>query len=162
MSRELGVGGHYCRIRAGASVLALPSFTCKHHRRRHRKSNPLAALTTRPHPTGPKQLQQQHGAHRISLEHRQISQFTMVHKILLWSGLGVVARLWQLGIERRPLFNKESVWVYPVFASIGGSFGYWLTGVEQRQFRLLADRRDALLEKRARRKEREEAAAGDS
>ncbi|KAG9383762.1 hypothetical protein A1F94_005673 [Pyrenophora tritici-repentis] len=84
----------------------------------------------------------------------------MVHKVLLWSGLGVVARLWQLGIERRPLFNKESVWVYPGFASIGGSFGYWLTGVEQRQFRLLADRRDALLEKRARRKERE-AAAGD-
>jgi hypothetical protein len=58
----------------------------------------------------------------------------------------------------RPLFNKESLWVYPVFASIGGSFGYWLQGVEHRQFRLLADRRDQLLEKRARRKEREEAA----
>jgi hypothetical protein len=57
----------------------------------------------------------------------------------------------------RPLFNKESLWVYPIYAGFGGSFGYWLTGVEQRQFRLLADRRDALLEKRARRKEREEA-----
>jgi hypothetical protein len=59
----------------------------------------------------------------------------------------------------RPLFNKESLWVYPIYAGIGGSFGYWLMGVEQRQFRLLADRRDALLEKRARRREREEAAA---
>jgi hypothetical protein len=58
----------------------------------------------------------------------------------------------------RPLFNRESLWVYPVFAGIGGSFGYWLMGVEQRQWRVLADRRDALLEKRARRKEREEAA----
>jgi hypothetical protein len=58
----------------------------------------------------------------------------------------------------RPLFNKESLWVYPIYAGLGGGFGYFLTGVEQRQFRLLADRRDALLEKRARRKEREEAA----
>lgn len=59
----------------------------------------------------------------------------------------------------RPLFNKESLWVYPIYASIGGSFGYWLMGVEQRQYRMLADRRDALLEKRARRKQREEEAA---
>lgn len=33
-------------------------------------------------------------------------------------------------------------------------------GVEQRQFKMLADRRDALLEKRARRKAREQEAAG--
>jgi hypothetical protein len=53
--------------------------------------------------------------------------------------------------------------VYPIYAGIGGSFGYWLTGVENRQFKLLADRRDQLLEKRARRKEREEAtSAGTS
>ncbi|KAF1943796.1 hypothetical protein EJ02DRAFT_399839 [Clathrospora elynae] len=84
----------------------------------------------------------------------------MVHKVLFWSGFGIATRLWQLGIEKRPLFNKESLWVYPVFAGMGASFGYWLTGVEQRQFRLLADRRDQLLEKRARRKEREAAAAG--
>ncbi|OCK78004.1 hypothetical protein K432DRAFT_427597 [Lepidopterella palustris CBS 459.81] len=79
----------------------------------------------------------------------------MVHKMLFWSGFGVAVRLWQLGIEMRPLFNKESLWVYPVYASIGGSFGYWLTGVEQRQFKLLADRRDRLLEKRNRIAERE-------
>jgi len=62
----------------------------------------------------------------------------------------------------RPLFNRESLWVYPVFAGIGGSFGYWLMGVEQRQYQILADRRDTLLEKRARRKEREEAAAQEA
>ncbi|KAF2011288.1 hypothetical protein BU24DRAFT_426367 [Aaosphaeria arxii CBS 175.79] len=86
----------------------------------------------------------------------------MVHKVLFWSGLGIGVRLWQLGIEMRPLFNKESLWVYPVYAGLGGSFGYWLMGVEQRQFRLLADRRESLIEKRARRKEREAAAAGES
>ncbi|KAJ4356701.1 uncharacterized protein N0V89_004737 [Didymosphaeria variabile] len=86
----------------------------------------------------------------------------MVHKVLFWGGLGVGVRLWQLGIEMRPLFNRESLWVYPVFAGIGGSFGYWLMGVEQRQWRVLADRRDALLEKRARRKEREEAAVQEA
>jgi len=49
----------------------------------------------------------------------------------------------------RPLFNKESLWVYPIYASIGGSFGYWLMGVESRQFKMLSDRRNALLAKRA-------------
>lgn len=74
---------------------------------------------------------------------------------------GVAVRLWQLGIEMRPLFAKERLWVYPFFAGIGGSFGYWLTGVEQRQLQILADRRDRLLEKRRRRAEREAAAAGE-
>lgn len=60
----------------------------------------------------------------------------------------------------RPLFNKESLWAYPVFAATGGSFGYWLTGVESRQLKLLAERRTNLLEKRKRRAEREGAEIG--
>ncbi|KAL6721641.1 hypothetical protein ACLMJK_000745 [Lecanora helva] len=76
-------------------------------------------------------------------------------KILFWSGFGIAVRLWQLGIELRPLFNKESLWAYPVFAAAGGSFGYWLTGVEERQQAILMERRDNLLEKRKRRAERE-------
>ncbi|KAI9876651.1 MAG: hypothetical protein M1830_006030 [Pleopsidium flavum] len=100
----------------------------------------------------------------------------MVHKILFWSGFGIstppyvlshpllivsshptglAVRFWQLGIEMRPFFNKESFWAYPVFAAAGGSFGYWLTGVENRQMKILADRRNRLLEKRKRRAERE-------
>lgn len=55
----------------------------------------------------------------------------------------------------RPLLNKESLWVYPLFAGVGGSFGYWLQGVEERQLKILAQRREALLEKRRRRDERE-------
>ena len=55
----------------------------------------------------------------------------------------------------RPFFNKESLWAYPVFAAFGGSFGYWLTGVENRQHNILRERRDSLLEKRRRRAERE-------
>lgn len=55
----------------------------------------------------------------------------------------------------RPFFNKESLWAYPVFAAAGGSFGYWLTGVENRQMKILANRRNSLLEKRRRRAERE-------
>ena len=69
---------------------------------------------------------------------------------------GVAVRLWQLGIEMRPFFNRQSLWAYPVFAAAGGSFGYWLTGVEGRQMKLLADRRNNLLDKRRRRAEREE------
>jgi hypothetical protein len=55
----------------------------------------------------------------------------------------------------RPLFTKESLWVYPLFATVGGSFGYWLEGVESRQLKILADRKEMLLEKRRRRAERE-------
>jgi len=78
-----------------------------------------------------------------------------VHKVLFWSGFGIAVRLWQLGIEMRPLFNKESLWVYPLFATVGGSFGYWLEGVESRQLKILADRKEMLLEKRRRRVERD-------
>lgn len=55
----------------------------------------------------------------------------------------------------RPFLHPSTLWAYPVFAAVGGSFGYWLTGVESRQNKLLADRRNSLLEKRRRRAERE-------
>ena len=64
-------------------------------------------------------------------------------------------RLWALGIEMRPLFSRRNLWIYPIYAGIGGSFGYWLQGVEERQNQIIADRRDRLLEKRKRREERE-------
>jgi hypothetical protein len=59
----------------------------------------------------------------------------------------------------RPFFNKESLWAYPLFAGVGASFGYWLQGVDQRQQEILMARRQSLLEKRARRAEREVAEA---
>ena len=68
-------------------------------------------------------------------------------------------RVWQLGLEMRPFFNKESLWAYPVFGGAGASFGYWLQGVEDRQMKILGARRTSLLEKRARRAERELAEA---
>ena len=75
---------------------------------------------------------------------------------------GVAVRFLQLGIEMRPFFNRESLWVWPLFAGVGGSFGYWLTGVEGRQMSILAERRESLLEKRRRRAEREAAASGNN
>ncbi|KAK4998374.1 hypothetical protein LTR66_002386 [Elasticomyces elasticus] len=79
----------------------------------------------------------------------------MVHKVLFWSGFGVAVRLWQLGIEMRPLFSPAALWAYPIYAGVGASFGYWLKGVEDNQLRILAETRDRLLEKRKRRTERE-------
>lgn len=55
----------------------------------------------------------------------------------------------------RPILAKQGLWAYPVFAGVGGSFGYWLQGVEGRQLKILAQRREAILEKRRRRDERE-------
>jgi hypothetical protein len=78
--------------------------------------------------------------------------------IFVCQGLGV--RAWQLGIEMRPLFTRQSLWVYPVFGGAGASFGYWLDSVGTRQKEILAARRDSLLEKRARRAKREEESGG--
>ncbi|KKZ62736.1 hypothetical protein EMCG_00322 [[Emmonsia] crescens] len=78
-----------------------------------------------------------------------------LHKVLFWSGFGIAVRFWQLGIEMRPLFQKQALWVYPLFATVGGSFGYWLEGVDSRQMAILAERKRSLLEKRQRRAERE-------
>jgi len=83
----------------------------------------------------------------------------MVHKVLFWGGFGLAVRFWQLGLEMRPLFNKESLWVYPIFAGTGASFGYWMQGVEGRQIAVLEARKKSLLEKRARRAIREAAEA---
>jgi len=79
----------------------------------------------------------------------------MVSKILFWGGFGVAVRLWQLGIEMRPLFSRSSLWAYPIYATIGGSFGFWLQGIEASQVKFMTERRDRLLEKRKRRDERE-------
>ena len=69
--------------------------------------------------------------------------------------IGVAVRLWQLGIEMRPLFNRTSLWVYPIYAGVGASFGYWMEDIAHRQRRILAERKDKLLERRKRRAERE-------
>lgn len=55
----------------------------------------------------------------------------------------------------RPFFNRNGLWAYPVFAAVGGSFGYWLQGVSERQDQLLQERKYSLLEKRRRRAEKE-------
>jgi hypothetical protein len=59
----------------------------------------------------------------------------------------------QLGIEMRPFFQKGGMWVYPIYAGIGGSFGYWLQGVDQRQMEMLQQRKEMLLAKRKKRDE---------
>jgi hypothetical protein len=72
---------------------------------------------------------------------------------------GVATRFLQLGIEMRPFFQRGSLWAYGLFAGIGGSFGYWLKGVEDRQMKMLRQRKQILIEKRRRRDEREAAEA---
>ena len=47
-----------------------------------------------------------------------------------------------------------------MFAGIGGSFGYWMKGVEDRQLKMLAQRKQIVIEKRRRRAEREERETG--
>jgi hypothetical protein len=73
--------------------------------------------------------------------------------------IGIAVRLWQLGLEMRPLFARNKLWVYPLYATVGGTFGYWLQGLETTQNKLLNEKRENLLAKRKRQAEREAAAS---
>ena len=75
--------------------------------------------------------------------------------------IGIATRFVQLGIEMRPFFQRGALWVYPLFMGIGGSFGYWMQGVEQRQVMLLQQRKEIIVEKRRRRAERERLEGGN-
>ncbi|CAK7240596.1 MAG: hypothetical protein STHCBS139747_002041 [Sporothrix thermara] len=83
----------------------------------------------------------------------------MVHRLIFWTGFGLATRALQLSIEMRPLFTKSSLWAYPVFGATGAGFGYWLQGVDDRQSAVLAARKQAILEKRARRAAEQESIA---
>jgi hypothetical protein len=89
-----------------------------------------------------------------------LNLFLLTLKLTTSISTGIAVRFWQLGIEMRPILAKESLWVYPLFAGVGGSFGYWLQGVESRQLKMLTQRREAILEKRRRRDQREEKTEG--
>ncbi|KAJ5499553.1 NADH-ubiquinone oxidoreductase 14 kDa subunit [Penicillium expansum] len=73
----------------------------------------------------------------------------MVHKVLPSASGNSASRC----VRSSP---RNPSGVYPLFAGVGGSFGYWLQGVESRQLKMLAQRREAILEKRRRRDEKPE------
>ncbi len=83
-------------------------------------------------------------------------------RVLTWQSPspGFAVRAWQLGIQMQPLYHKSTVWAYPVFGACGASFGYWMQGVDESQTAVLNERKKAILDKRARRAQREQEAAG--
>lgn len=87
---------------------------------------------------------------KISLE-AFLSQLTLFD----FTPAGLAVRFWQVGIEMRPFFNRSSLWAYPVYALGGASFGHWLQGVDDRQAAQLGERKRALVEKRARKAQRD-------
>lgn len=63
--------------------------------------------------------------------------------------------MWTLGLQMTAPFGKGNRWQYPLYAGAGAAFGYWLDGVDARQSAVLEERKNTLLEKRARMKARE-------
>ncbi|KAK3326515.1 NADH:ubiquinone oxidoreductase 10.4kD subunit [Apodospora peruviana] len=86
----------------------------------------------------------------------------MVNRLIFWTTFGLVTRAWQLGLEMRPIISRRTLWIYPVYGGVGASFGYWLQGVDERQTEVLAERKKAIMEKRARRAAREGSGASDA
>ncbi|RKP23437.1 hypothetical protein SYNPS1DRAFT_18620 [Syncephalis pseudoplumigaleata] len=65
-----------------------------------------------------------------------------------YAAIGVMARILQLGIQRRPL-TTDPLWCL-VSGAAFGTVGYWLAGVDERNTALLQERKRLLLENRAR------------
>jgi hypothetical protein len=74
---------------------------------------------------------------------------------MLTTPQGFFTRWWQLGIQMRPFFERKALIAYPIYMAAGASFGYWLQNVDERQTEILQDRKHRLLEKRARKSERD-------
>ncbi|KAF8465314.1 hypothetical protein BDZ91DRAFT_849371 [Kalaharituber pfeilii] len=68
--------------------------------------------------------------------------------LLSWAAFGAAVRWWQLGIQMRPFFSRETALGYPLYIGAFGAFGYWLQGVEMNQTKILEERKLTLLEKR--------------
>lgn len=73
---------------------------------------------------------------------------------------GVATRAWQLGLQLTSPFKRSALWGYPVFATCGAGFGYWIQGVDEKQVSIIEERKQIILEKRARRAAREREVAG--
>jgi hypothetical protein len=56
----------------------------------------------------------------------------------------------------RPLFDRSHIIAYPIYAAVGGGFGYWLDGFEKTQLKYVQDIKERLIEKRKRIAELEE------
>ncbi len=56
----------------------------------------------------------------------------------------------------QPILHKNTLWAYPVFATCGASFGYWMQSIDEKQTAMLNERKQGILEKRARRAQREQ------
>ncbi|KAI9894124.1 MAG: hypothetical protein M1814_004895 [Vezdaea aestivalis] len=78
-----------------------------------------------------------------------------MNKILFWGSFGLAVRLWANGLQMRSFWSREMMIAYPCFTAIGAAFGYWMQGVDERQMKLLMDRKELLLAKRQRRTDRE-------
>ncbi|KAI5816965.1 hypothetical protein BZA77DRAFT_311455 [Pyronema omphalodes] len=86
----------------------------------------------------------------------------MASTIVGWAAFGGLVRMWQLGIEMRPIWSKQTAIGYPIFMTIAGGVGYYLKGVEERQDALLEERKQKLLEKRARYMAKKEATSEEA
>ncbi|CAE6393892.1 unnamed protein product [Rhizoctonia solani] len=62
--------------------------------------------------------------------------------VIGFGAFGVAARAWQLGIQKRNLFQTPGA--YLLSGGVFGAIGYWLVGVEERQVELITQKRKEL------------------
>ncbi|EPS39249.1 hypothetical protein H072_6976 [Dactylellina haptotyla CBS 200.50] len=82
--------------------------------------------------------------------------------LLFYGFFGAATRFVQLGIQKRPHYFPSEAVAYPLYMSVAIGAGLYLDGMEERYMGILEQKKQSLLEKRARRDETERALSGSS
>ncbi|KAG8982762.1 hypothetical protein FRB95_007604 [Tulasnella sp. JGI-2019a] len=70
----------------------------------------------------------------------------VLSNVLGFAAFGVGTRMFQLGLQKRPLTAGPAA--YAAAAAAFGAFGYWVDGVEIRQLQMIHEKEDMLRERR--------------
>jgi len=71
---------------------------------------------------------------------------TLLSNVLGFAAFGVGARMWQLGIQKRPIASGPAV--YAILATAFGTVGYWAEDIEKRQIQLIHKKEAEIRERR--------------
>jgi hypothetical protein len=75
---------------------------------------------------------------------------TVLTSIAGWAAFGLTARMYALGIQKRPLL--DGIGAHFAVAGAFGALGYFIHQVQERQINRIHDRKQVLLDRRAQRK----------
>ncbi|CAO1618152.1 unnamed protein product [Parajaminaea phylloscopi] len=87
--------------------------------------------------------------HRLAPHPHSNCQLAMAAaSVIGWAGLGFVTRCYQLGLQKRNMFDNFGG--HAALMTIFGGIGYWAHGLQERQEKLIEQKKEQILRNRER------------